>query len=146
MRKLLLPICIVALLILLLSGVIGKGKDREKPAPVETTPAFTTVSEAAFSMRSTGSEEATSFLVGSFAGEHGEELVFDGAGEVKRVTQSLSVAKGTYQLLQSSAGASLLTLSIGGAEKTYTFEIASQDGGFTIRDEDGNAETFLPVE
>ena len=82
MKRLLLPICIVALLALLISAFSGKDKPAEA---AEETPRFSTVSEAAFSMRSTGSEDATSFLIGSFAGEHGEKLVFNGKGEVKRV-------------------------------------------------------------
>ena len=140
MKRLLLPICIIALAIILFSAVGGKGKT------AEDAPRYTTVSEAAFSMRSSGSEDATSFLVGSFSGEHGEKLVFNGGGEVKRVLQNLSSVTGTYSLLQSADGASLLTLNIGGAEKIYAFTVASPDGGFTIRDADGSAETFTPVQ
>ena len=121
------------------------GKDKPAEA-AEETPRFSTVSEAAFSMRSTGSEDATSFLIGSFAGEHGEKLVFNGKGEVKRVLQNLSSTNGTYSLLQSADGASLLNLSIGGAEKVYAFNIASPDGGFTVRDADGKTETFTPIQ
>ncbi len=142
MKRLLLPICIVALLALLISAVAGKGKQ----AAAEDAPRFTTVSEAAFSMRSSGAEDATSFLVGTFAGEHGEKLVFNGRGDVKRVLQNLSSTAGTYSLMQSADGAALLNLSIGGAEKMYAFSIASPDGGFVIRDADGKTETFLPVQ
>ncbi len=142
MKRLLLPICIVALLALVISAFGGKGKPAEKATDA---PRFSTVSEAAFSMRSSGSEDATSFLIGTFAGEHGEKLVFNGAGDVKRVMQNLSSVAGTYSLLQSADGATILNLSIGGAEKIYAFTIASPDGGFTIRDADGNTETFTPV-
>lgn len=141
MKRLLLPICIVALAIVLITAAGGKGK-----TAAADEPRFSTVSEAAFSMRSSGSEDATSFLVGGFTGEKGEKLVFNGGGEVKRVLQNLSSATGTYSLLQSTDGASLLTLNIAGAEKVYAFVIASPDGGFTIRDADGNAETFTPVQ
>ena len=143
MKKLLLPICIIALIAILLSAVNGKKKTA---AATEEAPRFSTVSEAAFSMRSSGSEDATSFLVGSFSGEHGEKLVFNGRGEVKRVLQNLSSVTGAYQLLQSADGAALLNLNIGGAEKIYAFSIASPDGGFIIRDADGKQETFTPVQ
>ena len=143
MKKLLLPICIVALLALLISAINGKAKPE---TAAEAAPRFSTVSEVAFSMRSSGSEDATSFLVGSFAGEHGEKLVFNGFGEVKRVLQNLSSTTGTYSLLQSADGAALLDLSIGGAEKIYSFAIASPEGGFTVRDADGKQETFMPVQ
>ncbi len=139
MKRLLLPICIVALVAILLSAVGGK----EKAA--KTEPRFSTVSEAAFSMRSSGAEDATSFLVGSFTGEHGEKLVFSGTGEVKRVMQNLSSVTGTYSLLQSTDGASILSLDIAGASKIYAFMLSSPDGAFTIRDADGNGETFTPV-
>ncbi len=139
MKRLLLPICIVALLALILSAFGGKGKQ------TEDAPRFTTVSEAAFSMRSSGSEDATSFLVGSYAGEHGEKLSFNGAGEVKRVLQNLSSTTGRYSLLQSSDGAAILDLDVGGSEKLYAFVIAGPEGGFTITDADGNSETFTPV-
>ena len=139
MRKLLLPICIIALAAILFSAVGGKQK------PAEETPRFTTVSEAAFSMRSSGSEDATSFLVGSFSGEHGEKLNFSGTGEVKRILQNLSSVTGTYSLLQSTDGASILRLDIGGVSKLYAFSVSSQEGGFTITDTDGNREAFTPV-
>ena len=143
MKKLLLPICIVALLALVISAIAGKTKPE---AETKDAPRFSTVSEAAFSMRSSGAEDATSFLVGSFAGEHGEKLSFNGSGQVKRVLQNLSSVAGTYSLLQSADGAVLLNLNIGNAEKIYTFAIASPEGGFTIRDTDGNTETFMPLE
>lgn len=140
MRKFLLPICIIALLALIFSAVGGKGK------PAEEAPRFSTVSEAAFSMRASGAQDATSFLVGSFTGEKGEKLVFSGTGEVRRVMQNLSSVTGTYSLLQSSDGAAILNLDIGGSEKNYAFTLAAPDGSFTIRDTDGNAESFAPVE
>lgn len=142
MKKLLLPICIIALAALVLSAFAGK----TKPAATETAPRFTTVSEAAFSMRASGAQDATSFLVGSFTGEKGEKLVFSGTGEVRRVMQNLSSVTGTYSLLQSSDGAAILNLDIGGSEKNYAFTLAAPDGSFTIRDADGNAESFAPVE
>ena len=139
MRKLLLPICIVALVAVLLSGV------SEKQPTTRDAPRFTTVSEAAFSMRSSGSQDATSFLVGTYAGEHGEKLTFNGAGEVKRVLQNLSSTTGRYALLQSTDGAAILDLDVGGNEKLYAFVVAGPDGGFTITDADGNTESFTPV-
>ena len=140
MKKLLLPICIIALVAILITAIAGKGKTETD------APRFSTVSEAAFSMRSSGSEDATSFLVGTFSGERGEKLVFSGSGEVKRVLQNLSSTPGTYSLLQSADGAALLELSIGNAEKIYSFTVASPEGGFIIRDTDGNEETFVPLE
>ena len=140
MKKLLLPLCIVALVAVLLSAVNGKGKPEADGAP-----RFTTVSEAAFSMRSSGSEDATSFLVGSYTGERGEKLSFNGAGEVKRVLQNLSSVTGRYSLMQSADGAAILDLDIGGTEKLYAFVIAGPEGGFTITDADGNKESFTPV-
>ena len=139
MKRILLPVFVIALAVLLISAISGKGK------PAEDAPRIVTVSEAAFSMRSTGAEDATSFLVGSFAGEHGEKLMFSGAGEVKRVLQNLSSVTGSYSLLQSADGAVILSLDIAGAEKLYAFSLASPEGQFTIRDADGNTETFTPV-
>lgn len=140
MKRLLLPICIVALAAVLLSAVVGK-----KPASADDEPRFTTVSEAAFSMRSTGSTDATSRLVGSYAGEHGEKLIFNGAGEVRRVLQNLSSVTGTYSLLQSSGGAAILDLNIDGGQKLYSFRLASEDGVFTLKDPDGAIQRFTPV-
>ena len=139
MKRILLPVFVIALAVLLISAIGGKDK------PADDAPRIVTVSEAAFSMRSTGAEDATSFLVGSFAGEHGEKLMFSGAGEVKRVMQNLSSVTGSYSLLQSADGAVILSLDIAGAEKLYAFSLASPEGQFTIRDADGNTETFTPV-
>ena len=140
MKKLLLPICIIALVAILFSARGEKQNGAEAAAP-----RFTTVSEAAFSMRSSGSQNATSFLVGSFSGEHGEKLNFNGTGEVKRVLQNLSSVTGSYSLLQSTDGAAILDLDIGGAAKLYAFVIASPEGGFILTDPDGHTETFRPV-
>ena len=140
MRRWLLLICIVALAAVLLSAVGGN-----KQAPAADEPRFTTVSEAAFSMRASGATDATSRLVGSYAGEHGEKLLFSGAGEVKRVMQNLSSVTGTYSLLQSADGAAILDLNIGNGQKLYSFCFSSPEGVFTITDEDGAAQTFTPV-
>ena len=140
MRKVLLLICIVALGALLLSAVTGK-----TAAPAEGAPQITSVSEAAFSMRSSGSENATSRLVGSFTDSHGEKYSFDGAGGVKRVAQNLSSVSGSYVLLQSAGGAAILDLSIDGREAIYSFAISSPEGHFTLTDADGATETFTPV-
>ena len=110
MRKLLISICIVALAALLISTVGGKSKS----AAAADVPQITSVSQAAFSMRSTGAEDATSRLVGSYAGEHGEKLSFNGDGEVKRIAQNLSSKAGSYTLLQSSDGASILDMDLDG--------------------------------
>jgi hypothetical protein len=109
MKKLLLPICIIALALLLFSAL----KDKTA-TPGEDAPRVTSVSEAAFSMRSSGSEDATSRLVGSYKGEDGEKLVFNGSGELRRVSQNLSMVTGSYQLLQSSDGAAILDMELDG--------------------------------
>ena len=140
MKKLLLLICIVALAAVLLSAVGGK-----KQASADGEPRFTTVSEAAFSMRSSGSVDATSRLVGSYAGEHGEKLIFNGAGEVKRVLQNLSSVTGTYSLLQSTDGAAILDLDIAGDQRLYSFRLTSSDGAFTLTDPDGATRSYTPV-
>ena len=59
--------------------------------------------------------------------------------------QNLSSVTGDYSLLQSTDGAVILDLNIGGSAKLYAFAIASPEGGFIITDQDGNTETFLPV-
>ena len=141
MRKLLLPICIVLLAALLLPVIAGKAKSAGSAAEA---PQITTVSQAAFSMRSSGAEDATSRLVGCYTGEHGEKLNFDGDGEVRRIGQNLSAVEGSYTLLQSSDGASILDMDLGG-QKLYSFAFTSQEGAFTLTDTEGGTETFTPV-
>ena len=140
MKKLLLPICIIALALLLFSAVKGK-----TAKPGQDAPSVTSVSEAAFSMRSSGSSDATSRLVGSYKGEDGEKLVFNGTGEVKRVAQNLSSVTGRYTLLQSADGAAILDLELNGGNALYSFVISSPEGNFTLTDGDGAAKTFTPV-
>ena len=140
MKKIFLTICIVALLALVLSAVAGR-----TPAPAEGAPQITSVSEAAFSMRSTGSENATSRLVGSFTDEHGEKYNFSGFGQVKRIAQNLSSVEGTYTLLQSADGAAILDMSVNGEQAIYSFAITSPEGQFTLTDVNGATETFTPV-
>ena len=140
MKKVLLSICIVALLALLFSAVGGKTE-----TPAEGEPHFTTVSEAAFSMRSSGAENATSRLVGSFTGEHGQKLVFDGVSEVKRVAQNLSFVTGTYSLLQAADGAAILQMEIGDTSGNFTFSITSPEGEFIFLNDTATTEIYTPV-
>ena len=140
MKKIFLTICIVALLALVLSAVAGR-----TPAPAEGAPRITSVSEAAFSMRSNGSENATSRLVGNFVDEQGEKYVFNGFGEVRRVAQNLSSVTGSYTLLQSADGAAILDMTVDGEQAIYAFSISSPEGHFTLTDAAGAPETFTPV-
>lgn len=144
MKKVILSICIIALAVLVLTAVAGRTSAPEAAATGDG-PRFTSVSEAAFSMRSTGAENATSRLVGSFTGERGEKYCFDGSGEVKRYAQNLSSVKGNYSLLQSADGAAILNLSLNGEEKIYSFALASPEGQFTLKDAGGATETLTPV-
>ena len=139
MKRLLLPICIIALAALLLSALGDRNKGGEE------APRFTTVSEAAFSMRLSGAEDATSYLVGSYAGEQGEKLCFSGDGEVRRVLQNLSAVEGGYSLLQSADGASILRLNYSDDAQIYAFRIVSPEGQFTLTDQQGKTETYTPV-
>ncbi len=142
MRRILLVVCIVALLALVLNAVGGNdGSTAQDP----DGPAFTTVSEAAFSLRSTGAEDATSFLVGNFTG-NSVRLFFDGAGAVKMIKPDYSTFRGSYSLRQSANGDAILGMAFDdGKETMYTFEIASPEGGFRLRNSAGTAWTFLPA-
>ncbi len=139
MKKLLLPICIIALLALLLSAV------KDKRSPGGETPRFTSVSEAAFSMRNAGAEDATSYLVGNFTGEKGEKLCFSGDGDVKQVRQDLSSETGKCSLLQSPDGAAILQMEFSEKAQNYAFRVVSPDGQFILTDPQGATETFVPV-
>ena len=145
MRKVLLSICVIALAVLVLAAVAGKTKAPAEAVSAGDGPRFTSVSEAAFSMRSTGSENATSRLVGSFLDEHGEKYVFNGFGEVKRVAQNLSSVTGSYTLLQSADGAAILDMTVNGEQAIYSFAITSPEGQFTLTDANGGTEIFTPV-
>lgn len=141
MRKILLTVCIIALVVLLLSAVSGKFS-----APAEGAPQITSVSEAAFSMRSGGSEDATRRLVGSFTDGSGVKYNFNGYGGVKRIAQNLSGTNGSYSLLQSPDGAAILDMSIDGQQAIYSFAVTSAEGQFTLTDAKGVARIFTPVE
>ena len=140
MKKLLLPICIIALLALVLTAVSGKLK-----TPGDEAPGVTTVSEAAFSMRTSGAADASSRLVGNFIDESGIKLCFDGAGQVKRVLQNLSAIEGRYTLLQSTDGAAILDMDLGDGQQLYSFALSSPEGAFTLTDGSGATQTYTPV-
>ena len=142
MRRLVLPICAIALLALLISTASGRKKDT---AQDPDAPAFTSVTEAAFSLRRTGALDVTSFLVGNFNGERSGKMAFDGAGAVRQVRKDLSYIPGSYSLVQSEDGAAILWMELDGGEQLYTFSIASPEGGFILRDANGSEETFMPI-
>ena len=142
MRRWILAICVIALLALVLSAVGGKGRDAEQEPDA---PAFQTVTEAAFSLRKSGAEDATSFLVGNYMGERSGKMVFDGAGQVRQIRKDLSYIPGSYSLMQSADGAVILRMELDRGERLYSFSLASPEGGFLLRDENGREETFLPT-
>lgn len=143
MRRILLVVCIVALLALVLHAVGGKDNATAQSADA---PAFLTVSEAAYSLRSSATQDATSFLVGSFRSANGVILSFDGAGAVKMIKQDYSTFRGRCSLQQSVNGAAILRMAFDEETETmYTFEIASPEGGFTLRNSAGTEWTFLPT-
>lgn len=142
MRRLILPLCVIALLALVLSAVQGKSRDTVQAVDA---PAFQTVTEAAFSLRKSGAEDATSFLVGNYMGERSGKMIFDGAGQVRQVRKDLSYIPGSYSLMQSADGAAILRMELDRGERLYSFSLASPDGGFTLRDAEGVEETFWPT-
>lgn len=142
MRRLILPVCIIALLALVLSAVDGK---KENTATAPGAPAYSSVTEAAFSLRKSGAEDATSFLVGSYMGERSGKLIFDGAGQVRQVRKDLSYIPGSYSLMQSADGAAVLRMELDRGEQLYSFSLASSEGGFKLRDAKGGEETFMPT-
>lgn len=137
MKRLLWPICIVLIAIVLFSGFSGA----EDMAPQD----LSSVSEAAFAMRTSGYEDVTSFLVGNFVGDSGMKLRFDGVGGVTETSPSLDLRSGTAVLTQSQGGAALLQLSIDGTPQLYSFQLVSAEGAFTLTDAEGNSETFQPL-
>ena len=137
MKRLLWPICIVLIAIVLFSGFGGT----EDIAPQDPS----SVSEAAFAMRTAGYEDVTSFLVGRFTGDSGTNLRFDGMGGVTETSPSLELREGSAILTQSKGGATLLQLSIDGTQQLYTFQLVSAEGAFTLTDADGHSETFQPA-
>ena len=142
MRRWILTICVIALLAIVLSAVGGKERDAEQETDA---PAFQTVTEAAFSLRKSGAEDATSFLVGNYMGERSGKMVFDGAGQVRQIRKDLSYVPGSYSLMQSADGAVILRMELDRGERLYSFSLASPEGGFLLRDENGREETFLPT-
>ena len=62
------------------------------------------------------------------------------------IKQDYSTFRGSYSLQQSANGTAILSMTIGeGKETLYTFEIASPEGGFILRDSSGTMWTFLPT-
>ena len=138
MKKLILAVCAVMLVVFLVTGGGKKAAD-------SASPEILSVSEAAFSIRNSESEDATSFLVGRFTKENGERLSFDGRGEVKKIAVNLVTEVGSYTLTQTNSGAAILRMDIGDAVELYSFKVLSAQGGFTLTDADGNTVTYTPV-
>ncbi len=138
MKKLILGICAVMLVVFLISGGGKKAGDAAAPKTL-------TVSEAAFSVRNSKSEDATSFLVGRFAAEDGTQLSFDGQGEVREIAANLVAEIGRCSLTQSDDGAVIFWMELGGESRLFAFQLAAPDGSFILTDANGNTETYTPV-
>ena len=136
MKRLLWPICIVFVAIVLFSGFGGT----DDMAPQD----LSSVSEAAFAMRTSDYEDVTSFLVGRFVGDQGSSLRFDGLGGFSETGANLDTRAGSVILTQSEGGATLLQLRIGDTVQLYSFQLISAEGAFTLTDANGNSETFQP--
>lgn len=139
MKRLLWPICVVLIAIVLFSGFSGTDDG------IGGMQDSLSVSEAAFAMRTSSSEDVTSFLVGRFAGDKGTTLRFDGVGGVSEISVGLVIREGTAILTQSEGGAALLQLSIDDTLQLYTFQLVSAEGAFTLTDANGDSETFQPI-
>ena len=137
MKRLLLPVCVILIAIVLFSGI---GNNGEANAPENLS-----VSEAAFVIRTSDSEDASAFLVGRFQGEQGTRLNFDGAGTAEKTSVNLTMESGTYVLTQASGGTALLQIKFGGELRLYTFSLTSNEGAFRLTDADGNSEIFTPL-
>jgi len=138
MKRAFLPLCLVVIAVV---AIVLTGRQ----AATTEVPDLSAVSEAAFDVRRTGSENATSFLVGNFTTEKGEKFCFSGKGEVKRIGLNLSSVTGQYVLLQSDSGAAVLQLELDGTERLYAFRLASPEGNFTLTDAEGITTAFAPV-
>ena len=136
MKRLLLPVCLILIAVVLFSGVGEK-----QTTPIEDL----TVSEAAFSIRSSGSEDATSFLVGRFLSNQGTRLNFDGSGAVEKTAANLNVEPGKYRLTQSADGAVVLQITFDEVQSMYCYRLSSPEGEFELTDSSGNIETFHPI-
>ena len=138
MKKLIFGICAVMLVVFLLFGGGKNASDKDEAKVLS-------VSEAAFSVRNSKSEDATSFRVGRFAAEDGTRLSFDGQGEVREIATNLVTKVGRCSLTQSDDGAVVLWMDLGGEAKLFTFQLASPEGRFILTDAEGNTEQYTPV-
>lgn len=138
MRKLVLAVCAVMLLVLIISGGNNQAGDK-------TAPEIMSVTEAAFSMRNSKCEDATSFLVGRFTNQNGKLLCFDGLGEVKEVATNLVTQIGRCSLTQSDDGAAVLRIEKDQNVRLYAFRIYAPEGGFVLTDSDGKTEIYTPM-
>ena len=135
MKKLVVAVCAVMLVVLILFG----GQTGKSPAPD-----ILSVSEAAFSIRNSASEDATWAIVGRFEAEDGSRLSFDGCGTVNDIAVNLTMKTGHYTALQTE-NAMVLRMEFDGAEKLYSVGLASPNGGFILTDVDGNSVTYYPI-
>lgn len=137
MKRLFWPVCVVLVAIIVFSGFGGAGSDGQAQDSFS-------VSEAAFAVRTSGSEDVTSFLVGRFQGDQGTSLRFDGVGGVWETGSNLVSREGSVTLSQSGNGATLLQLRFDGVSLLYTFRLESAAGDFSLTDVSGNCELFAP--
>lgn len=104
-----------------------------------------TLAEAAFSVRSSETKDATKFLVGRFACDDGCKLVFDGDGGVIHYAMNLAETQGTYSLTEAENGAAVVRLDVGSGPVLYTFRIVSPRGEFTLTDAANITHRFVPA-
>lgn len=131
-----LAICMVVLLVVSLNG----GFDDVENNNIK-------FNEAAFTMPgvSSGATDATAFLVGEFDGEDGSHISADGNGALRFTGADGIVRSGKYALVQQSDGSAMIKFSFESEDLLYAFALESEDGRFSLTDENGSAVNYTPV-
>ncbi len=136
MKKTLAAVLVIAAVICIVYFA-GGGKN-DKDASVGT-PNINIAAET-ISAAGTISKNATSFLVGTFAGSDGSEIFFDGIGTYRNGSDS-----GEYTLTDNGGNTGTLSLTSSGKVSLYSFQLISGEGEFSLVSADRDAVDYSPI-
>lgn len=137
MKKFLIFVVVIAAALVLMVKVGGNTGSGGSPE-------ILSVAEAAFSVRNSGSRDATGFLVGCFS-DGSAKLTFDGKGEVVHTDARWVQTRGTYALTQTADGAAIVRMEFDDGPALYTFCLLSGEEGFSLTDTGNNTVNYKPV-
>ena len=141
-REVIVFIALMAFLIMALGSCAAAPVHTPGMAVIQQASAASVLSASGGS----GGHDTTAFLVGEFTSSDGTVSRFDGRGDLTMVSANGRSTTGTYAMTEYEVQNARVAIQLNGIVSTYTYDLTSASGDFTLTDGSGNVFIFNPVQ